>query len=68
MYLPSPHAEQQVEPLAVDTTEAARLLGVSERTVLKLAKAGKISCKKVGWRSLYSVVSLKAFLESPDDE
>lgn len=61
-------AEKQVEPLAVNSKQAATLLGVSERTVFNLARGGKIACKKVGWRSLYSVASLKAFLESPDAE
>ena len=42
----------QPEPLAVNSREAAKLLGVSERTLQKLAKEGKIVCKKVGWRSL----------------
>jgi len=60
--------EEQIEPLAVNSKQAARLLGVSERTIFNLTRDGKISCKKVGWRSLYSVASLRAFLESPDKE
>ena len=60
--------EKQVEPLAVNSKQAAKLLGVSERTIFNLARDGKIACKKVGWRSLYSIASLKAFLESPDAE
>lgn len=71
MYLSPPKtkntSDQQIEALAVSTTEAARLLGVSERTVSKLAKEKKIACKKVGWRSLYSIASLRAYLESPDE-
>lgn len=60
-------AEKQVEALAVNSKDAARMLGVSERTIFNLAKDGKIACKKVGWRSLYPVASIRAFLESPDD-
>ena len=60
--------EQQIEPLAVNGKQAAQLLGVSERTIFNLARDGKIACKKVGWRSLYSVAVLKAFLEMPDKE
>ena len=60
--------EQQIEPLAVNGKQAAKLLGVSERTIFNLARDGKIICRKVGWRSLYSVASLRAFLESPDAE
>ena len=56
-----------VEVLSVDTERAAEMLGVSEKTIYNLTKAGKITCKKVGWRSLYPVASLKAFLETPDD-
>ena len=59
--------KSQVEPLAVSSKDAAKMLGVSERTVFNLAQAGKIACKKVGWRSLYPISSLKAFLETPDD-
>ena len=60
--------EQSVEILAVSSRGAAKMLGVSERTIFNLAKEGKIACKKIGWRSLYPVASLKAFLETPDDE
>lgn len=59
---------EKAEPLAVNTSEAARLLGVSERTVHNLVKRGKIVCKKVGWRSIFPIASLKAFLESSDNE
>jgi hypothetical protein len=54
--------------LAVSSKDAATMLGVSERTVFNLAREGKITCKKVGWRSLYPVASIRTFLESPDKE
>ena len=60
--------EKQIEPLAVDSRTAARMLSISERTLFKLTKEGKIACRKVGWRSLYPVASLKAFLEMSDTE
>jgi len=60
--------ETPVEPLAVDTRTAAKMLSISERTLYTLTKEGKIACRKVGWRSLYPVASLKAFLESPNTE
>lgn len=60
--------EKQIEPLAVNSQDAAKMLGVSERTIFNLARDKKITCKKVGWRCLYPVASLKAFLESPNDE
>ena len=60
--------EKQVEPLAVNSRDAARMLGISERTLYKLTKDEKIICRKLGWRSLYPVASLKAFLGSPMTE
>jgi DNA-directed RNA polymerase specialized sigma24 family protein len=60
--------KKQVEPLAVSSKDAATMLGVSERTVFNLARDGKITCKKIGWRSLYLVASIKAFLETSDNE
>ena len=59
--------EKEPEPLAVNSRAAARMLGISERTLYKLAKEGMVVCQKVGWRSLYSVASLKAFLETPTE-
>jgi hypothetical protein len=59
-------SEKPIEALAVNSKDAATMLGVSERTIFNLAREGKIACKKVGWRSLYSVASIKAFLETPD--
>ena len=60
--------EKQIEPLAVNSRQAAKLLGVSEKTIFNLTRDGKIHRKKIGWRTLISVASLKAFLESPDAE
>jgi excisionase family DNA binding protein len=59
--------EKQFEPLAVDTKSAAKMLSISERTLFKLTKEGKIACRKIGWKSLYPVSSLKAFLETPNE-
>jgi len=61
-------AERQIEPLAVNSRDAAKILSISERTLFKLTKEGKIACRKIGWRSLYPVAALKAFLETPDTE
>ena len=60
--------ENTAEPLAVATKEAARLLGVSSRTVVSLAKSGKITRVKIGWRSLYTIESIKRFLTTTDSE
>lgn len=61
--VPKTTTEQPVEILAVDSATAGKMLGVSTRTVRNLAKAGKIVCRKCGWRNLYVVESLKKFLE-----
>ena len=66
--VPRSDVSEQIAPLAVNGRQAAKMLGVSERTVFNLAREGKIVCKKLGWRSLYTVASIKAFLETPDDE
>lgn len=58
----------QMEPLAVSTRDAAKLLGVSENTIAKLVKEGKITRRKIGWKSLYPVASLRAFLEMPNTD
>jgi len=62
------NTENAIEPLAVDTKVAARLLGVSERTVVSLAKKGSIIKKKIGWRSLYTMASIKHFLETESND
>ena len=66
--IPKSKDEKPIEPLAVDTKTAARLLGVCERTVASLAKRGLIKRKKTGWRSQYLVSSIKHYLETPDNE
>ena len=65
---PKTNIETAIEPLAVDTKTAAHLLGVSDRTVRELARTGKIAQKKVGWRSLYPMASIKRFLETDSNE
>lgn len=60
--------EKQIEKLAVNSRDAATMLGVSERTIFKLTKEKRISRIKIGWRSLYPIASLKTFLEASNDE
>lgn len=49
--------------LMVSEAKAAKLLGVSRRTVFALNKQGVLSARRVGKRKLYSVESLKNFAE-----
>jgi excisionase family DNA binding protein len=48
--------------LAVDITDAARMLSLSERTVARLAKNGVIPSAKLGRRRVFVVESLKSAL------
>lgn len=59
----------QDEPLLVDIREAARLLGVSQRTVWQLANDGAITAVKIGKRGVrYSRKSIEAFAENATQE
>jgi excisionase family DNA binding protein len=48
-------------PLLVDAHEAARLLGISERTLWTLTQRGEVRCKKIGRRTLYLREALEEF-------
>lgn len=50
-------------PLLVDAIEAARLLGISPRTLWTLTQSGEVRCKRVGRRVLYSRQALKDFAD-----
>jgi excisionase family DNA binding protein len=53
------------EPLLVDVKEAARLLGVSDRTVWSVtAPRGTLPCVRVGGRVLYSPDTLREWVRS----
>lgn len=43
---------RETEPLLVSESEAARLLGVSVRTIQKLLRAGRLSARYIGRRTL----------------
>lgn len=48
-------------PLLVDSIEAARLLGVSPRTLWDLTERGEVPCKRLGRRKLYNRAMLEEF-------
>ena len=54
------------EPIAVNSVEACRLLGVSSTTLTKWTREGKIPHRRIGNRLLYSVEALKAFILGVD--
>jgi excisionase family DNA binding protein len=55
-------AKAETEPRAVDLHEAARLLGVSRKTMQRWTKAGHVRSIKVGRVRRYRRVDLMAFL------
>ena len=62
---PSPMNSLQAtepQPLAVRATEAARMLGISERTLWSLANRGEVPTVKIGGVRLYPVDELRAWL------
>lgn len=64
---PAPSGQEQSQPLAVDEREAARLLGISQRTLWGLADAGKVRAVKIGTRKLYPVSELQRYLQAQLD-
>lgn len=53
----------KLEPLAVGTTEAARLLGVSRPTLYQLLNRADFPSFRVGGRVLISVSGLQAWID-----
>lgn len=54
--------------LAVSLAEAARLLGVSERTVRRLAASGDLGTVTVGRRRLVPMAAIRTFLQPQKPE
>lgn len=50
--------------LLVSEKEAARMLGVSRRTVFELNEQRVLTARRIGKRKMYSVETLKKFVES----
>ena len=50
------------EPLALRPREAARAIGISERTLFSWTKSGSVPHVKIGRAVLYPVESLKRWL------
>lgn len=53
----------KLEPLAVGTTEAARLLGISRPTLYQLLNRADFPSFRVGGRVLISVSGLQAWID-----
>jgi excisionase family DNA binding protein len=57
-----------IRPLAVRPPDAARILGVGERTLWEWTRQGRIRCLKAGGVKLYRVADLEAFLANLAEE
>lgn len=53
----------QIEPVAISTTEAARLLGVSRPTVYQMMRRADFPSFKCGERTLISVEGLRQWVK-----
>ena len=62
LILPEP-SEPIVERLTVDTSEAAKMIGVSPKTIFNLTRSGKLQCKRIGRRVLYAIDELRRFVD-----
>lgn len=54
------------EPLAVRARDAAKILGVSERTLAKFVAAGEIPSAKIGKSRLFRVAALEQWLRDQE--
>jgi excisionase family DNA binding protein len=61
---PPAASHRQLNPIAVCARQAAVMLNVSEPTLRKLTKEGKIPHTRVGRKVLYSIENLQKFLNN----
>ena len=54
--------ENKIERLTASVTEAAQMIGVSERTIHKLTKSGRLPHKRIGTRIVYPIERLRQFV------
>ena len=54
--------KQMIEPMLLNTRQAATLLNISERTVFSLIKEGKLPSVKIGRCLRFSVADLETFI------
>ena len=53
-----------VGPWLIGSSEAARLLGISPRSLFELRATGKLPSLTIGRRRLFDLADLKAFIEN----
>jgi excisionase family DNA binding protein len=57
------HPEAEAPRLALRPREAAKALGVSERTLWSWTQQGRVPCKRIGKAVLYPVDALRRWLD-----
>ena len=60
--------EKPIEPIAVNSANAAKMLGVSSKTLASWTKKGLIPHRRIGGRILYSVEGIKELVEGKKTE
>lgn len=58
---PKPSKPDAVPPILVTRAEAARILGIGERTLWRLTDMGDIPCRRIGRAVRYRVVDLESY-------
>ena len=53
--------QDRIDRVTVSRAEVAKMTGLSEKTIYNLTKTGKLACKPVGRRILYSVLEIQRY-------
>lgn len=64
---PKAFEPESIQPLAVSRHEAAKMLGVCERTLWQWTKEGQVPHVKIGRRVIYPIVGLKKLINGELD-
>ena len=60
--------EQSVEPLLLNSRQAAKTLGISERTLATYTKSGLLPVVRIGHSVRYSPEALRRWIEGATEE
>lgn len=60
----APSTDSTARPLALNATDAARMLGISARTLWTLTNSGEIPHARIGRRVIYPLTDLESWLAS----
>ncbi len=54
------------EVLLLSTSDAAKMLGISNRKLFSLTQSGCLPCVRIGWSKHYSVEALKKWIQATE--